>query len=289
MRAFQVICLLFIHSAWSHHTAGDESLGWHQTVGIRNAEEIKLTEEAARNGRIVGGAIAPVFAHPYLAGLLINIVGLSSPSACGGSLLSSSRILTAAHCWFDGRNQAYRIEVVLGSPYLFHGGFRVQASAIAIFPTYDSNTFANDIAMLYLPVHVPLSGQIQPIALPSGPLLEMDYSTQHVTAAGYGRYSDVTNPTTNTMARNVVLEVIPLEKCRSFYGHLVQESNICTNGYGGVGICQGDSGGPLTMNVEGQQVLIGVSSFVARDGCELEYPSAFARVSSYINWIRVQL
>lgn len=288
MRAFLVICLLFIHSAWAS-PAGEQSIGWHQQVGIKNAENIKLSEEAARNGRIVGGAIAPIFAHPYLAGLLIDIVGLTSPSACGGSLLSSSRVLTAAHCWFDGWNQAHRITVVLGSPFLFHGGVRVSASAIAIFPTYDSRTFANDIAMLYLPVQVALSGAIQPIVLPSGTLLQMDYSNELVTAAGYGRYSDITNPTTNTQARNVMLEVIPLEKCRSFYGDLVQDSNICTNGYGGVGICQGDSGGPLTINVQGQQVLIGVSSFVARDGCELEYPSAFARVSSYIHWIRVQL
>ncbi|KAJ8730741.1 hypothetical protein PYW08_002154 [Mythimna loreyi] len=289
MRAFVVICLLFIHSARSHSLPEEEPLGWHQRVGIKNAESIKLSEEAAESDRIVGGAVAPVFAHPYLAGLLIDIVGLTSPSACGGSLLSSTRVLTAAHCWFDGRNQAHRITVVLGSQFLFHGGVRVPASAIAIFPTYDSRTFANDIAMLYLPVRVPLSGQIQPIALPTGKLLQMDYTDELVTAAGYGRYSDVTNPTTNTQARNVMLEVISLAKCRSFYGNLVQDSNICTNGYGGVGICQGDSGGPLTMNVQGQQVLIGVSSFVARDGCELEYPSAFARVSSYINWIRMQV
>ncbi|XP_022814717.1 brachyurin-like [Spodoptera litura] len=289
MRAFLVICLLFIHSAWSHETVDEEFIGWHQKVGMKNAELIKLSEEVTLNSRIVGGAVAPVYAHPYLAGLLIDIIGFSSPSACGGTLLSANRILTAAHCWFDGFNQAHRITAVLGSPFLFHGGVRVFPSAIAIHPTYDFRTFANDIAMLYLPVHIQFSGQIQPIALPSGSLLHMDYTNETVIAAGYGRYSDVTNPTTNTMARNVLLEVIELQKCRSYYGDLVLDSNICTNGYGGVGICQGDSGGPLTINVNGEPVLIGVSSFVARDGCELQFPSAFARVSSYINWIRVQI
>lgn len=284
-----IICLLFINSSWTHENVGDELIGWHQKVGLKNAEKIKQLEEDELHGRIVGGAIAPVYAHPYLAGLLIDIVGFTSPSACGGSLLSSTRVLTAAHCWFDGNFQAHRFTVVLGSPFLFHGGVRVFASAIAVHPNYDSRTFANDIAMLYLPVAVPLSGLIQTIALPSGPLLEMDYTNKHVTAAGYGRYSDFTTPTTNTMARNVKLEVIPISKCRRFYGNIVQDSNICTNGYGGVGICQGDSGGPLTMNVDGREVLIGVSSFVARDGCELEFPSAFARVSSYIDWIRIQI
>ncbi|CAH0702384.1 unnamed protein product [Spodoptera exigua] len=256
MRAFLVICLLFIHSAWTHETGAEESIGWHQRVGMKNSEIIKLSEVTLKN-RIVGGAVAPVYAHPYLAGLLIDIIGFSSPSACGGSLLSPNRILTAAHCWFDGFNQAHRITAVLGSQFLFHGGVRVFPSAIAIHPTYDFRTFANDIAMLYLPVHIPFSAQIQPIALPSGPLLHMDYTNETVIAAGYGRYSDVTNPTTNTMARNVLLEVIELQKCRRFYGDVVLDSNICTNGYGGVGICQGDSGGPLTMNVNGESVLIG--------------------------------
>ncbi|XP_026732937.1 brachyurin-like [Trichoplusia ni] len=285
MWALIAICALFSSTAWAH----EKELGWHRTVGIKNAELIKVSEEAEIRSRIVGGTIAPYYAHPYLVGLIIDIIGSTSPSACGGSLLSTSRILTAAHCWNDGFSQAFQIEAVMGSAFLFHGGLRIYVTGIAIHPRYDSRTWANDIAMLYLPVHVPLSGAIQPIKLPFGPLLQMDYAKKTVRAAGYGRYSDLSLPTTNTMARNVLLEVIPLDKCRSFYGQIVQDSNICTNGYGGVGICQGDSGGPLTLNVHGEEVLIGVSSFVARDGCELEFPSAFARVSSYIDWIRVQI
>lgn len=273
---------------------GDEAshVGWHQKFGILEAERIRTVEESyfvTNNKPIVGGTIAAVNAHPHLAGIVIDVVGIAGPSACGGSLITSSRVLTAAHCWNDGRFQAWRFTVVLGSPYLFFGGTRIVASAIAIHPNYNAYTLANDIAMLYLPAAVQFSDVVRPAALPSGSLLSMDFTGFWTMAAGYGRYSDLTNPSTNTMVRQVFLQVISPAQCSAVYGKIIQDSNICTSGSGGVGICQGDSGGPLTLNVGGQQVLIGVSSFVARDGCELGYPSAFASVPRFIDWIQMHI
>lgn len=260
-------------------------LGWHQKKGIKEAERIKAHEQLLQLNPIVGGVIAPVNAHPYLAGILIDVFGLPSPSACGGSLLSASRVLTAAHCWYDGNFYAMRFTVVLGTPYLFHGGLRIPTYSIAVHPAYNAQTLSNDIAMLGLPVLVPFSDAIKPVVLPYGRYLHEDFTAHWTSASGYGRYSDLTNPTTNTMVRNIFLHTIPIEQCRGIYGALVLDSNICTNGVGGVGICRGDSGGPLTINVEGNEILIGVSSFVAQDGCELGYPSVFARVTNYMDWI----
>ncbi|KAJ2950054.1 hypothetical protein O0L34_g11393 [Tuta absoluta] len=268
--------------AWS---LDEEWIGWHQKVGVKEAARIQIEEEIVRsNDRIVGGTIAPVYAHPYLAGILIDVIGIPTPSACGGSLLSSTRVLTAAHCWYDGRFQAWSMTIVLGSAYLFHGGFRVRPAHIAIHPQYEARTLANDIAMLMLPVHVPFSHAIQPISLPFE-VVDEDITGWWTRASGYGRYSDLTPPTTNTMVRNIRLQTISLADCRAVYGPLVKDSNICTYGGGGRGICQGDSGGPLVTSAGGREVLIGVSSFVAYDGCELGHPSVFARVTSFRDWI----
>ncbi|XP_059046585.1 brachyurin-like [Achroia grisella] len=284
MRAFVVLFLFCASLAWAYIDPSEDFIGWHEKVGVKNAQQIRKRED-----RIVGGNIAPVNSHPYLAGLLIDIIGFTQPSACGGSLVSSTRVLTAAHCWSDGRFQAHRITVVLGTPYLFHGGVRVLPHAIAIHAHYDPRTFANDIAMLYLPNPVELNHAIRPISLPYGPLLSMDYTGVWARAAGYGRYSDVTTPA-NTVARNVFLQVISVQQCRNAFGDFARASNVCTNGYGGVGICQGDSGGPLTVTTTaGEDILIGVSSFVASYGCQLGHPSAFARVTSFINWIHAHM
>ncbi|XP_075974114.1 brachyurin-like [Anticarsia gemmatalis] len=281
-----LLVLFLIQSAWVHNNA-EELRSWHLEVGIKHAENIYRIEQSL-NSRIVGGTIAPINNHPYLAGLLIDL-GFGSTSACGGSILTNTRVLTAAHCWYDGRLQARQITVVLGSPFLFHGGIRMAIRRLAVHPGYDSRTFANDIAMLHLPAQVPFNNAIQPIALPFGSLLNIDLTGQWARAAGYGRYSDLTLPTTNTVTRNVMLQVMSNAQCQSVFGDVVLDSNICTHGNGGVGICQGDSGGPLTITVHGREVLIGVSSFVARDGCELQFPSAFARVTSFMDWIRMHL
>lgn len=290
MRFLVVLFLFCVPFTWAYNGTDEGFIGWHQKVGIKDAERLKKVEDYLYLlDRIVGGTIAPVHAHPYLAGILVTVQGLAQPSACGGSLLSSNRVLTAAHCWFDGRFQAQHMTVVLGSPYLFHGGLRTPISAIAIHGQYDPRTFANDIAMLHLPIHVPFSQTIRPINLPTGQLLDMDFTGLWARAAGYGRYSDVTNPTTNTVVRNVIVPVITLEECRRVYGNVILDSNMCTNGYGGVGICQGDSGGPLTVISQRQDILIGISSFVARDGCQLGHPSVFARISSFVDWINHHL
>lgn len=47
---------------------------------------------------------------------------------------------------------------------------------------------------------------------------------------------------------------------------------------------QGDWGGPLIVyGVDGKPTLVGIASFGF--GCRLSVPSAFTRVSSYLDWI----
>lgn len=286
MKSFLLLTCLLANVTWSLATWQENVSKWSLESGMEDARRIKHSERLIGPlSRIVGGAIAPVRSHPYLAGLLIDVIGLPSPSACGGSLLSQTRVLTAAHCWNDGRFTAWRFTVVLGSPFLFHGGVRIPTFTIAVHPQYNPRTLNNDIAILYLPVHVSFSDAIRPIALPSASWRDVDFTGHWLQTAGYGRYSDLSTPTTNTMVRNIFLQAISMQQCRAIYGNAILDSNICTNGAGGVGICQGDSGGPLTYSFQGQDVLIGVSSFVARDGCELGFPSAFARVTSFIDWI----
>ena len=49
---------------------------------------------------------------------------------------------------------------------------------------------------------------------------------------------------------------------------------------------QGDSGGPLVYREsDGVYTQVGIVSFGAAAGCELGYPAAFTRVTSYLNWI----
>jgi len=50
-------------------------------------------------------------------------------------------------------------------------------------------------------------------------------------------------------------------------------------------VLQGDSGGPLVFLLNGVYNQVGIVSFGAAAGCQLEYPVGFTRVTSYLNWI----
>ena len=55
-------------------------------------------------------------------------------------------------------------------------------------------------------------------------------------------------------------------------------------------ICKRDSGGPLICEEdEGHLAFVGVNSFVNDKRCSLKRPSVFARVSSYLPWIRCHM
>ncbi|KAI8432350.1 hypothetical protein MSG28_004761 [Choristoneura fumiferana] len=220
-----------------------------------------------------------------LGGLLINLLS-GGLSACGSSLISQNRAVTAAHCWFDGWNQAWQFTIALGTNMLFYGGTRIATSQVVLHPQWNTATLANDVAVIYLPQNVWYSNTIQPIALPSSSQLWETFVGEWAVAAGYGKTNDAqTGVSTNSVISHVNIQVISVAQCQAVFGSWALASNICTNGAGGVGICSGDSGGPLYINRWGQNILVGISSFVAAAGCQLGHPSAFARVTSFHSFI----
>lgn len=71
-------------------------------------------------------------------------------SVCGTSLLTNSRTVTAAHCWWDGRGQARQFQVVLGSTTLFSGGVRINTNNVQMHANWNVNNLNNDIAIVII-------------------------------------------------------------------------------------------------------------------------------------------
>lgn len=69
-------------------------------------------------------------------------------SVCGSSMLSNTRTVTAAHCWWDGRNRARVFTLVFGSSRLFSGGTRIQSAAVTMHGNYNPATLSNDVAII---------------------------------------------------------------------------------------------------------------------------------------------
>ncbi|CAF4797617.1 unnamed protein product [Pieris macdunnoughi] len=256
---------------------------YHANFGIQEALRIRHIEEALDfdGARIIGGSDSRLGENPHLGGLIITLTS-GWESVCGSSLLTNTKAVTAAHCWWDGYNQASRFTVVLGSVRLFSGGVRITTANVVLHPQWNPRTVTNDVAVITIN-HVNYNNNIRPISMATG---NNNFVGTVAVAVGYGFTSDSQNGIpNNSVQKRVNLRVITNAECEETYGY-VEDTLLCVDTEGGrVSTCAGDSGGPLTVGGR----LIGITSFGHAAGCESGYPAAFSRVTSYQSWISSRL
>ncbi|KAG7301986.1 hypothetical protein JYU34_013435 [Plutella xylostella] len=293
MRGLVLLVLVAAAAAADLHDAAYIA-NYHELVGIPHATRIKEMEDQWLSSplhRIVGGAASAISSHPYLAGLVITFPN-GARSACGSTLLSANRLVTAAHCWVDSVNQAAQFEVVLGSQYLFSGGTRIVTTQVYTHPSYNPriSPIAFDVAMIYLPTRVTFNANIAPVDLPFTTDITEQFAGVTATAIGYGKTTDLESLTLQTFRREVSLQVMAQPQCiTAWAAGTIQDYNLCTAGRSlqstNVGVCGGDSGGPLTTVRNGRRVLIGVISFAAAQQCHSGFASGYSRTTSFYQFI----
>ncbi|KAJ8954191.1 hypothetical protein NQ318_005786 [Aromia moschata] len=139
---------------------------------------------------------------------------------------------------------------------------------------WNETTLQNDIGLIGLPENVTLNEYIGTVNLARG---SETYANEIGIILGWGLTE--TGGVSSTL-RHVNVTVQTNQECSNYYGSTIIDTHICTSGSGIVGSCGGDSGGPLI--VDGVQV--GIVSFGTGD-CTLGYPSVFARINSYSDWL----
>merc|ERR1711997_1206250 len=211
---------------------------------------------AEENERIVGGVEATPYQFPWQVGLFFD------GYFCGGSIISSKHILTAAHC-ADG---VYKHTVVIGAHDIrASDNLEISAYSPTVHPEWSSSTLSNDLAILELDEEIDfesLNGWARTNCLASSG----DFSGQTALISGWGRPSDSSSSIARYLRYVDGVRVMSQEECENYWGNL-NEGVVCIGTTGGHGSCNGDSGGP--MSIPGAKYnQIGIVSFGSTLGCE---------------------
>ncbi|XP_038150674.1 hyaluronan-binding protein 2 [Cyprinodon tularosa] len=206
---------------------------------------------------------------------------------CGGVLIESCWVLTAAHCIEQNKD----MQVVMGTLSLDMTDPSAQVIKVEnaiVHENYRETSAAvfNDIALLRLKGTDGFCANetqyVKTACLPSGQLPD----GMECTISGWGATEDSEYGTNHLLEANVLL--INQAKCSEpeIYGKVLDNSMFCAGHLqGGVDSCQGDSGGPLTCKENNTSVVYGVVSWGDQCG-KKNKPGVYARVTHFLDWIK---
>ncbi|CAM4646189.1 mast cell protease 1A isoform X1 [Caretta caretta] len=229
-----------------------------------------LLPPGAWAGEIIGGQEAQPHSRPYMANLEIRRGDKSY--RCGGFLVKTNFVLTAAHCKGD------EITVTLGAHNIRQRERSQQKIPVRrqiLHPRYNRDTISNDIMLLQLQHKARLTEEVGLIDLTSAHRRVRPGTMCSV--AGWGRTSLTDTP--NTL-QEVNLLVISDETCYKRYRYYYPSSMLCAGDPDDQkSIYLGDSGGPLVC----RGVAEGIVSKCIRNS--IRPPAVYTRISHFMPWI----
>lgn len=229
-------------------------------------------------GRIVNGTDARIEDYPFI----ISLRGGSGGHSCGGSILNSLWILTAAHCVDYTTPLSQTIQVGRSDISRDVDESIYQIEDVVIHPGYNpADSYIDDIALLKLRKPLEFNERVQPVRLPKR-FSEIDTTTPNhvVTLIGWGR--NASDGPVQTTLQEVDYYFVPNEECNRIHSSHIYPTQICAaEPGGGKGQCSGDSGGPLLY--DGMQV--GIVSWSIKPCTIAPYPGVLTKVSYYVDFI----
>jgi len=239
--------------------------------------------------RIVGGMDADIKDFPWQVEMIYGF----GRHQCGGIIVSSNWILTAAHCLDGFRATDARIvagitkrsEVDLPETQVRN------VLRVINHPKYDPNELRYDAALIELASPLDLSNpKVRAISMMTGAMAEAGLTKTGTDAivTGWGVLKEGSREYPDVLQQVTVPIVDSAEAAKYYCPGWVHPEVIAAGllGVGGKDSCTGDSGGPLVVKgADGAFVVAGIVS--EGYGCARKnYPGLYTRVSSVEQWAR---
>ena len=238
------------------------------TAAVAAAAAALLSAPTAEaDTRIVGGTTTTTSAYPFM----MQITDASQNQFCGGTLVSPTKVVTAAHCMAGETPSGVR--VVGGRTYQNGSdGTVAKVSDIWVHPDYTTATRGDDVAVLTLSTSMPYATASYVGSSDTG----VYAAGTSARILGWGTTSS--GGSSSNQLRTATVPTVSDSSCAGSYGSdFVASDMVCAGKTsGGVDSCQGDSGGPLLIG----GVLAGITSW--GEGCaQAGYPGVYTRLTTF--------
>jgi len=226
------------------------------------------------NKQIVSGTETGECEFPHMVFLRMDMLG-SGIKECGGALLDSVHILTAAHCI----NNVLGITAHLGNANYQKATQVIKANRWVSHDEYMAgHSVLNDVGMVHLEKPVTLGECIKTIKLPK----KDQVFTGTCIAAGWGAVRSKGSGSIHL--RSTPINIIPVRECQKHYYGISPQQHICVGDRTNMGanFCSSDSGSPLMCQSGNENVVAGVASY--NFNCDNGF-GVYANVAGLLDWV----